>query len=94
MPWKKSSRCPKLFGHSKTDTADTLLRSVSDKEIVKYLGKYLQPNNEKPRFYSINLTHLVDILSNIRINKRVILVSFDVVTFFTNIPVSEAIETI
>lgn len=100
IPREKSSRCPKMYGLPKIHKPNAPLRPIvsscgSPTQILaKFLAQRFQPFVEKADSYVRNAEHFTSIISNITLNKGDILVSFDVVSLFTKIPITEALELI
>src|SRR5699024_10003933 len=62
--------------------------------LAKYLAKHLQTHVGHTDSFVKNSTHFVELISDVRLDPGDILVSFDVVSLFTNVPVEDAVEII
>lgn len=100
IPREKSSRCPKLYGLPKIHKKDVPLRPIVSsvdsplQPLAKHLARQLQPYAEAADSYIKNAQHFLEIISKITLEPKDILVSFDVVSLFTQIPVLEAVDII
>lgn len=100
IPREKSSRCPKLYGLPKIHKEGAPLRPIVSsigsplQELARYLARKLQPHTEKMKSYVKNADHLIELLKTETVEPEHLLVSFDVVSLFTNIPVDEALQII
>lgn len=99
-PRKKSSRCPKLYGVPKIHKEGVSLQSVVSsvglqlQNVVRHIAKMLQPQAENAKSQMQDSRHLVRMLDTITTDPGDLLVSFDIVLLFTNIPTKEALEVI
>lgn len=100
IPREKSSRFPKLYGLPKIHKKEIPLRPIVSsigsplQSLSKYLAKCLQPAVEKADSFVKNSEHFVKIIESQKLDKNDILVSFDIVSLFTNIPINEALNTV
>ena len=100
IPREKSSRSPKFYGLPKIHKEDVPLRPIVScigsplQQLAKYLAKQLQPHTDNMESNVKNASHFVELLKNQTVQPGDLLVSFDVVSLFTNIPVDEAIDVI
>ncbi|KAK4885351.1 hypothetical protein RN001_001622 [Aquatica leii] len=86
IPREKSSKCPKLYGLPKIHKEGAPLRPI--------VTKQLQPYAEEAESYVKNASHFIERIKDITLEPGHMLVSFDVVSLFTNVPVDETIEII
>ncbi|XP_071476521.1 uncharacterized protein [Diadema antillarum] len=95
-----SSRCPILFGQPKIHKPSVPLRPIISTrgspcyETAKHLSDILQPLVGNTEHHINNSKHFIDILSQTTINPTDTLVSFDVESLFTSVPVNEACDII
>lgn len=73
-----------------------IVRSIgsSTQKLVKFLVKHLQPYAEDDESYVKNASHFIKHIKDITPEPGQLLVSFDVVLHFTDIPVDEALDII
>ena len=96
----RASKPPRLYGLPKIHKQGVPLRPIVSQidaptyHLAKYLAQSLQPHVGKTSSYVKNSAHFIDILKNVSIEKSDILVSFDVVSLFTNIPIPDAVEVV
>ncbi|XP_072171126.1 uncharacterized protein [Diadema setosum] len=95
-----SSRCPILFGQPKIHKPSVPLRPIISTrgspcyETAKHLSDILQPLVGNTEHHINNSKHFIDILSQTTIKPTDTLVSFDVESLFTSVPVNEACDII
>lgn len=100
LPQEHASRVPRLYGLPKIHKAGRPLRPIVSavdsptQPLAKYLAKMLQPHSVTAKSYVKNAAHLVSLLRDMKLGPDDLLVSFDIVSLFTKIPVDEAINTI
>lgn len=100
IPREKSSRCPRLYGLPKIHKTDVPLRPIVSsvgaptQALAKFLAKHMQPFTETASSHIKNSFHLLKILKDTTLNPGDLLVSFDVVSLFTSIPIDDAIHSI
>jgi hypothetical protein len=86
--------CPKCYGLPKIHKPNVPLRPIVASigsptyALAKYLAEILKPVVGKTEHHVVNSKEFVTIMEQIRLSKNVILVSFDVVSLFTNVPCS------
>ncbi|XP_046393594.1 uncharacterized protein LOC124161325 [Ischnura elegans] len=96
----RASKPPRLYGLPKIHKQGVPLRPIVSQidaptyHLAKYLAQSLQPHVGKTSSYVKNSAHFIDIIKNVSIKKSDILVSFDVVSLFTNIPIPDAVEVV
>ncbi|KAF2896257.1 hypothetical protein ILUMI_09918 [Ignelater luminosus] len=100
IPREKSSRCPKFYGLPKIHKESVPLRPIVSsigsplQLLARYLAKQLQPHAEEVESYVKNASHFVELLKKETVQPDHLLVNFDVVSLFTNVPVDETLEII
>jgi uncharacterized protein (UPF0335 family) len=100
IPRAHSSQIPKLYGLPKIHKSNVPLRPIVSavgsptQALAKYLAWRLQPYVEQANSYVKNSEDFITKILNVDVERDDILVSFDVVSLFTNIPVQEAIDII
>jgi hypothetical protein len=98
IPPEKSSRVPKFYGSPKIHKEGIPLRPIVDAagscthKTARYAAKLIQPIPEKAKSYVKNSTHFIELIHEITIEPEDILVSFDVVSLYTKVPVQEALD--
>ncbi|CAK9810876.1 hypothetical protein ANTPLA_LOCUS6713 [Anthophora plagiata] len=94
----QESRAPRLYGLPKIHKPDVPLRPIVSAigsptyNLAKYLTKILKPLTGKTTSHIQNSTHFIQKIQNIRLEPNDILVSFDVQSLFTNIPIQDSIN--
>ena len=92
--------CPKLYGLPKVHKTGAPLRPIVSligsptNALAKHLASILQPHVEKAASYVKNSQNFIDLIKNIPLEEKDILVSFDVTFPFTQVPVDEALSII
>ncbi|XP_072395107.1 uncharacterized protein [Diabrotica undecimpunctata] len=100
IPREKSSRCPKLYGLPKVHKVGMPLRPIVSsigsptQPLAKFLANQLQPYAEEADSYVKNAGHFIERIKDVTLDPGHLLVSFDVVSLFTNVPVEESLEII
>ena len=95
-----SSTCPVIFGQPKIHKPDTPLRPIvatrgsPTYDTARHLATILQPLVGNSSHHIANSKHFIEKLNAIQICPTDTLVSFDVESLFTNVPVSEACSII
>ena len=91
------SLTPQIYGLPKIHKPGTPLRPIvctinsPTYEIAKMLAKILTPMTGHTNSFIKNSTHLVEELRNWRIEQEDLMVSFDVKSLFTNVPIDNAL---
>ncbi|XP_046387902.1 uncharacterized protein LOC124157319 [Ischnura elegans] len=91
---------PRLYGLPKIHKQGVPLRPIvsaidsPSHKLAKYLAQQLVPFSGQTSTHVKNSAHFIEIIKKAKISKDDILVSFDVVSLFTNIPIGEAVEII
>ena len=88
--------CPKFYGLPKIHKPDVPLRPIVASQgsptynLAKYLAEILKPFVGKSEHYVVNSKEFITKIEQTKLDEDEILVSFDVVSLFTNVPVDEA----
>ncbi len=88
--------CPKFYGLPKIHKPNVPLRPIVASQgsptyvLAKYLAEILKPVVGKSEHHVVNSKEFVTKMEQISLSENDILVSFDVVSLFTNVPVEEA----
>ena len=88
--------CAKFYGLPKIHKPNVPLRPIVASQgsptyvLAKYLAEILKPVVGKSEHHVVNSKKFVTKMEQIRLSENDILVSFDVVSLFTNVPVEEA----
>ena len=88
---------PRVYGLPKVHKEDVPLRPIVSAmkspihPLAKYLAHKLTPLAENVKSEVKNSSHFIDIIKTVKITNTDILVSFDVTSLFTKIPVDEAL---
>ena len=88
--------CPKFYGLPKIHKPNIPLRPIVASQgsptyaLAQYLADILKPIVGKTKHNIINSKHLISTTKHLKIGDNEFLVSFDVVSLFTNVPVEEA----
>ncbi|KAM3823585.1 uncharacterized protein M6D78_018813 [Vipera latastei] len=100
IPREKSSRCPKLYGLPKIHKEGTPLRPIVSsigsplQNLAKFLAKQLQPYANSITSHVQNSFQFIEIISKLNLQPCDLLVSFNVVSLFTQVPIKEALTAI
>ena len=95
-----AARCPTLFGQPKIHKPAVPLRPIIATRgspcynTARHLADLLQPLVGTTEHHVKNSQHFVNIISNTKLLPTDLLVSFDVVSLFTSVPVSQACDLI
>ena len=93
-----SSRCPKFYGSPKIHKPDVPLRPIVDfrgspsYKIASHLNNILHPITNKGRFIVKNSEEFKSIFQNTVVKRGYCLVSFDVKSLYTKIPIQHTLE--
>ena len=88
--------CPKFYGLPKIHKPDVPLRPIVASQgspsynLAKYLAEILKPLVGKSEHHVVNSKEFITRIEQTKLDEVEILVSFDVVSLFTNVPVDEA----
>ncbi|XP_063529636.1 uncharacterized protein LOC134740911 [Cydia strobilella] len=91
---------PKIYGLPKIHKNDWPLRPIVSQidsptyKASRFLSGLLQPLTGKTSSFVRNSTHFVQLLEGVTLQEDELMVSFDVASLFTNVPVAETIEII
>lgn len=94
------STTPQIYGLPKIHKAHTPLRPIVSSigsptyNLAKELGRILTPLTGKTDSFVKNASEFVRDIRGMRINEETIMVSFDVVSLFTKVPIQEAMKYI
>ncbi|XP_046391554.1 uncharacterized protein LOC124159689 [Ischnura elegans] len=89
---------PRLYGLPKVHKEGFPLRPIVSAidspthNLARYLAKQLQPFSGRTPTYVRNSAHFIELIEELRVSDTDMLVSFDVESLFTNIPIDEAVE--
>jgi hypothetical protein len=92
--------CPKIYGLPKIHKTDWPLRPIVSQidsptyKASRFLVDILQPLTGNTTSFVRDSTHFVHLLENVTLHEDELMVSFDVASLFTNVPVSETIDII
>ena len=88
--------CPKFYGLPKIHKPDVPLRPIVASQgsptynLAKYLAEILKPLVENSEHHVVNSKEFIAKIEQSKLDEDEILVSFDVVSLFTNVPIDEA----
>lgn len=91
---------PKFYGLPKVHKTGIPLRPIVSQidsptyYLAKYVASILQPLVGNTSSFVKDSRHFIDIISGIRLEPNDIMVSFDVESLFTNVPVKECLEVV
>jgi hypothetical protein len=91
---------PRLYGLPKVHKEGVPLRPIVSAidspthKLARYLARALSPYSGNTSTFVKNSTHFIDLIKNVRVSKDDLLVSLDVESLFTNIPIDGAVNTI
>ena len=93
-----ASRPPKLYGFPKIHKPDVPLRPIVSSigsptyGLSRHMTDLITPLAGRTSSYVRNSKHFVEMLQGVRLQPEEVMVSFDVKSLFTNVPISEALE--
>ena len=99
--WKvlpSASKPPRFYGLPKIHKPGAPLRPIVSNigsptyKLAKHLASHIQPFIGSGPSYIKNSSHFVNLIQDLTLAETDLLVSFDVVSLFTNVPVDESIE--
>ena len=96
---KEGSRLPKFYGSVKIHKQDLPLRPIvstvgsAPYDVAKYVSKQLAPYVKQAESFIVDSKDFVSKLEKITIKDEEVMVSFDVKSLFTSVPVHDAINT-
>ncbi|XP_076655132.1 uncharacterized protein LOC143360299 [Halictus rubicundus] len=96
----KESKAPRLYGLPKIHKPDIPLRPIVSTigsptyKLAKYLTNILKPLTGSTPSYIKNSSHFIHKIQTIQTQPEDLLVSFDVKSLFTNVPITDSIEII
>ncbi|XP_026747573.1 uncharacterized protein LOC113508689 [Trichoplusia ni] len=91
---------PKIYGLPKIHKSNWPLRPIVSQidaptyKLSRHLATLLQPHTGKTSSYVRDSRHFVELLEGIQLQDTDIMVSFDITSLFTNVPVDEVIQII
>ncbi|KAI5644679.1 hypothetical protein NE865_03331 [Phthorimaea operculella] len=91
---------PKLYGLPKVHKSNVPLRPIVSQigsptyDLAKHVAGVLQNLVGQTSSYVKNSRHFIDIISDLRLEPDEMLVSFDVESLFTNVPIKECLKVI
>ncbi|XP_048001897.1 uncharacterized protein LOC125238587 [Leguminivora glycinivorella] len=91
---------PKLYGLPKVHKTNVPLRPIVSQissptyDLAKHVGSVLQPLVGGTSSFVKDSRHFIDILKEVTLEPDEIMVSFDVESLFTNVPVKECLEVV
>ena len=95
-----ASNIPKFYGLPKIHKSDVPLRPIVSSigsptyKLAKYINTLITPLAGLTPSYVKDSKHFVDDIKTIEIQPNEVMVSFDIKSLFTNVPVDEALEVI
>jgi hypothetical protein len=97
---KSEALSPRLYGVPKIHKNNVPLRPIVNTigsptyNIAKYLTTLLKPHIGKTSSYIKDSTHFIEKIKDLQLERDDLLVSFDVVSLFTNVPIKEVLQHI
>ena len=94
------SQPPRIYGLPKIHKPEVPLRpTVSciggpSNNLSKHIPSLVSPLAGQTDLHVKNSKHFVEVMAGLRVEEDKMLVSFDVTTFFTNVPIDEAVQVI
>ena len=94
------SQPPRIYGLPKIHKPEVPLRPIvscigsPSYQLSKHIASLISPLAGKTDSYVRNSRHFVEVMRNVRVEEDEVLVSFDVSSLFTNVPVGEAVQVI
>ena len=91
---------PRIYGLAKIHKQNTPLRPIVSTigsptyQLAKYLTKLLPPHLGNTEHFIKDSTHFINKIQEIKLNPEDILVSFDVVSLFTKVPLRDTLNII
>ncbi|XP_046393718.1 uncharacterized protein LOC124161442 [Ischnura elegans] len=91
---------PRFYGLPKVHKEGIPLRPIVSQidaptyHLARYLARHLQPHVGKTSSHVKNSAHFVEILQGVTMEDKDIMVSFDVESLFTNVPIDDSLEII
>ncbi|CAG9836786.1 unnamed protein product [Diabrotica balteata] len=93
----KNSICPRIYGLPKIHKDNVPLRPIVTTinsptyKLAKYLSNQFKTYTGRTSSYVRNSTHFITLISSLTVDPQDILVSFDVSSLFTNIPIHDSL---
>ena len=94
------SKPPLFYGLPKIHKVDIPLRPIvasigsPSYSLSKYIASMISPLAGKTDSFIKDSAHFVDLVKDIKLSEDEIMISFDVKSLFTNVPITEAVEVI
>ena len=94
------SQPPRIYGLPKIHKAEVPLRPIvscigaPSYQLSKHIASLISPLAGKTDSHVKNSKHFVEVMSDLRVEEDEMLVSFDVSSLFTNVPIDEAVQVI
>ncbi|XP_050559861.1 uncharacterized protein LOC118265684 [Spodoptera frugiperda] len=91
---------PKIFGLPKVHKPNVPLRPIVSQidsptyHLAKHVASILQPLVARSTSYVMDSRHFIDILQSIKLRPNDLMVSFDVESLFTNVPMADCMEVV
>ncbi|XP_071440799.1 uncharacterized protein [Hetaerina americana] len=95
-----AAKPPRLYDLPKVHKDGIPLRPIVSQidaptyRLSKYLASSLQPHVGNTPSFVKNSAHFIEILKGVTISKNDIMVSFDVSSLFTNVPIQDSVDTV
>ena len=94
----KHKQPPRIYGLPKIHKPNTPLKPIVSYDtfaydLSAYLANILSPLKGKTDYSVINSTHFVSTISHEKVHDNEVMVSFDVESLFTNVPIEGAVQT-
>ncbi|XP_075980176.1 uncharacterized protein LOC142979382 isoform X1 [Anticarsia gemmatalis] len=96
----KSHQPPKLYGLPKIHKSNVPLRPIVSQiasptyDLAKYVASVLQPLVGNTPSFVKDSRHFVQIIKDLRLESGDVMVSFDVESLFTNVPIKECLDVV
>ena len=94
------SQPPRIYGLPKIHKAEVPLRPIvscigaPSYQLSKHIASLISPLAGKTDSHVRNSKHFVEVMTGLRVEEDEMLVSFDVSSLFTNVPIGEAVQVI
>ncbi|XP_075975703.1 uncharacterized protein LOC142976300 [Anticarsia gemmatalis] len=91
---------PKLYGLPKVHKESVPLRPIVSQidsptyDLAKHIASVLQPLTGKTASFVKDSRHFVDIIKTMRVEPDEVMVSFDVESLFTNVPIQDCLDVV
>ena len=94
------SQPPRFYGIPKIHKSEVPLRPIvscigaPSYQLYKHIASLISPLAGKTDSHVRNSKHFVEVMAGLRVEEDEMLVSFDVSSLFTNVPIDEAVQVI